>query len=151
MRFDVEPFARFFVVSVNVAVLVSRIDNVGIGGFDGLKKTVAAKGCNPFGGGYSLSARILRRPSEAVVILSASVNPIEGLGVVNTDAVKLCNGQISFEEEIFSRIEGFINTAVATDHKMFCVVRIDPHGMVVHMTVFVADGFPCFSAVNGNL
>ena len=135
---DLDRFFALFIITENIAILVSRIDYVGIAGFNGLPEAVTTQCGDPLEARHPFATGVPAWPAHAVVILCAAIDPVERFGIIDIDPVKLGDGQIGPEEIIFPGIVGFVNTPVAADDKMLGIIGIYPHGMIIHVACLVS-------------
>src|SRR5512138_2672887 len=130
---DIHGFLAFPVIAYHATILRFGIHDVRVCRVDLRPEAIPAVGHKPVIGENTAAVRISRGTSHAVVVLRATVNVVEGKGVIHLDTVELGYREVRFELEFLSAVKGLINPAVATDKEVLCIVGIDPHGMIVHM------------------
>ncbi len=81
----------------------------------------------------SMGTSSSRRASQAVVVLCSAIDKIKRLCIIDRNFVELGDRKIWHKLPCFAPVKGFIDPSIAADKIIFGIVRIDPHGMVVHM------------------
>ena len=101
-------------------------------------EAVAAHGHEAIGIGQ-IGELVLGRAAEAVVVLRAAVDVVEGRVLADGDVVHLGGGQVLLEVPGGGAVEGFVEAAVAAHQVMVVVLRVDPDIVIVHVLVAGAE------------
>ncbi len=103
LRLDVDGLAGLAVEAHEAAVLRLGVDDVRVVRVDHGLEAVAAVGDEPVGVGDAVAGGGARRAAEAEVVLGAAVDVVEGLRVVDADAVELRDRQVRLEDPRWRR------------------------------------------------
>ena len=133
LRPDVYSLSAFTVITNHVSVLCFGIYDVRVGWINRCPETVTSVSDKPIIVHNTHTVCISRRATHTVVILGTAIHIIERFAVIHVHPVKLGNRQIALKMIILAAVPCFIDTAIAADHKVLIIFRVNPHGMVVHM------------------
>ncbi len=128
---DADALAGLAVVADEAALLARGVNNVGIVRIDAGLEAIAAIGDEPIGVGDAVGGAIARRAAQAVVILRAAIDVVEGRVVIDRDVVELGDGQIGFEMPVGGAVETFVDAAVIAHEVVVRVVRVNPQRVVI--------------------
>ena len=140
---DTLPFVGDPVDPRDVAILRFGVDDPMVGRIDQPDEAVAALGHEP----VVVRAPVLRphlaRPAPGVVVLEPAADIERGLHVI-ADMVELADRNVREPHPLGALVVADPDPAVAADHQVFGIGRVDPHGVIVHVDLLVdgVEGLP---------
>ena len=150
LRLNAYHLPALLVKTHQAAVLILRIDDIGVRGINHRLKTIAENGNKPVAVGDAVNRGGTRGAAQGGVILRAAVDVIKREIVVGRDPVKLGNRQVGKKTPGGRAVKGFIQTAVRARAHMVAVFRVYPQGMMIHMLIKTGHFFPAFAAIPGD-
>src|SRR5262249_43082980 len=124
--------AGFNIQPLDGAVLRIYIDQVGsVSGWDGVF-SIASGDREPIGAADAAAAQAVRRTTPPVIVLQPAAEHVRSL-IVSGHRVELLDGQIIEIAPGFAGIRREVSPAVVAVDDTIGILRIDPHGVVIHM------------------
>ena len=151
LRLYGHALAALLVVAHQPPVLGLTVDDVLVFGINLRFEAIASIGNEPVGVHDAVLASGARRTALRVVVLGSTVNIVEGQRIVNGNLVELGDGKVRVVLPILGCVEGFVESAVATNEPMLGVLWIDPHAVVVDVLALLPGHFEGFATVLGVL
>ena len=87
-----------------------------------------------------------RRSSPASVVLQAAIDPVGATGV-DRDVIKLADRHVIDVIPVTGAIIRHVKPAIAAEHQVAAVPRVDPEGVVIGVNSPAAVPSKCLSAV----
>ena len=135
LRGDRKPLAGDAVKPRQAAVLILRINNIGVGRIELRLVAITELGDPPVSIADAVGVGVAGRSAQREIILGAATHIVERIIVVGCDPVKLRCRQVPHMPPGITPVPALVNTAIATDEQMFCVARINPQSVVVHVAI----------------
>ncbi len=151
LRLDVDDSAGGPVGADEVALLPLGVDDVGIAGLHRRLVAIGEEGDEPVGVGDAVDAVGPDRAALGVVVLGASVDVVEGLGVVESEFVELSDRQVCDVAPAPGEIEALVETAVGAHEQPVGVIGTENEGVVVRVLGLLLEPPEVLAAVIGDL
>ena len=139
LRLDVNRLARPPIEPAEESLLRFAVDDVRIGGIDGVVMTVASNGDLPIGIGDPLHESRRNGSILRVVVLSPTDDVIEREIVIDIDFVELSHRQVGKEAVGFAKVVRSVNAPIATDQQKIRIGGMEDNGMVIDVFVLPFD------------
>src|SRR5439155_16719349 len=121
------------IVAHEITGLKFSVDCIWIFRIDLRAETVAALSHPPIAVDDARSVARARWSTKREVVLRATEDVVERRRVVSGHVIELRDRQIVLEVPVRAAIPALVNSAVATNQIMICVVRIDPDFVIVYV------------------